>query len=248
MTQNKLKQLRDEEIKLAEERIAILKKQNQELMKDTRVIVPVKGRWYWANGSRSEDEYLILFNMISDSGNIYAKCFIANNFFSNGEIVHDFFSIGGTFSRIIKEATEEEIKSALIKEAEKQGFKIGTKFIPIGSKDYQTVGNMIFDYYNTDDLHIVANFTEWDELLSNPIIYSNGQWAEIVKEEPLVIGGHEVKFAEFGVYINDYYFSTDSLKRLSVSSNVFLFVFRGGLSVTMSEIKQILKRMEASHD
>lgn len=96
---------------------------------------------------------------------------------------------------IIK-ASEEEWKSALIKEAERRGFKEGCSYKGLSEFQYNNCTNISYSYkYATDSLTIHCSSFGLHTSGSgfNPI-YSQGKWAEIVKEEPIKICGKEVRF------------------------------------------------------
>lgn len=100
-------------------------------------------------------------------------------------------------------ATPEEVKQALVKEAERRGFKEGVFFRSINEcdkgqvrpyKPYHKVNSIEFTYHPEDDqLYCISGMsTENGRFCSNPSIYQQGQWAEIIKEEVIKIGGYEV--------------------------------------------------------
>jgi len=69
-------------------------------------------------------------------------------------------------------ATEEEVKEALIKEAEKRGFKKGIKFISARYKCTEVAKNGSIIFFNDDfTLTLDGNY-----------IFDKGKWAEIIKE------------------------------------------------------------------
>jgi hypothetical protein len=85
-------------------------------------------------------------------------------------------------------ATTQEWETALLEYAKKQGYKrgINIKPLPGGSSfiDEGFFGVKDIFYYNSEN----------DDLqLNGSRIYQRGQWAKIVKEEPLMIGGVEVE-------------------------------------------------------
>jgi len=83
------------------------------------------------------------------------------------------------------EATNEEVETALIKEAKKRGFKDDTKI------------TAPFDYSKYEISVNSGGFVEgvWgDNILynSNGVLFNNGKWATII-DTPLTISGHEMK-------------------------------------------------------
>jgi hypothetical protein len=69
-------------------------------------------------------------------------------------------------------ATDEEIKQAFIKEANKRGFKMGVEFIDVFSLDKEIVDGHIYRYY--PDGNVLT--------LNHDHIFINGKWAEIIEE------------------------------------------------------------------
>jgi hypothetical protein len=87
-------------------------------------------------------------------------------------------------------ATEQEVFEALKKEAIKRGFKEGVTLKATGiNKEFYWIDSPIsgeHEYHaETDTL---------DSSNGNGYIYHKGKWAEIIKEEPIIIGGFEVCF------------------------------------------------------
>lgn len=93
------------------------------------------------------------------------------------------FCIDGSWSKISefgakkwKLATEEEVKSALIKETEKRGFRKGSKFKSASSGD-------VFKAGNSEDLILFYNL----QTLSYPMgcVFTDGVWAQVIKTKYL---------------------------------------------------------------
>jgi hypothetical protein len=80
-------------------------------------------------------------------------------------------------------ATDKEVEEALIKEANKRGFKRGVKFIKLGNGVVQTVNRL--PYFQYGRVAVESPETEWSMVYkggsSNPSIFENGQWATIVE-------------------------------------------------------------------
>lgn len=80
---------------------------------------------------------------------------------------------------------KDEYGSALIKEAEKVGFKPGVKIISVvGTEGILTNGSL--SYRKSED-KLVWNDGEY-------YIFHNGKWAEIIKDERIKIDSYEVVF------------------------------------------------------
>ncbi len=90
-------------------------------------------------------------------------------------------------NRWMIEATEEQVKSALIKEAERRGFKSGAKFKSCISEngELRTAeefrGDLFHFYFNDNELTISTSINEWIKFNSNPHIFKDGVWAEVIK-------------------------------------------------------------------
>jgi hypothetical protein len=93
-------------------------------------------------------------------------------------------------------ATHEEIKHRLTKEAEKRGFKIGTKYLSVNSI---SLGNKHtikggFDYHHKND-HLTDGH--------GGAAYYQGKWAEIIKDEvpeTPVVNGYKLEVDGNGMY------------------------------------------------
>ena len=90
-----------------------------------------------------------------------------------------------------KPATHEEVEAALIAEAKKRGFVDGAKFKSSLSEngDVRTVRESYQCELNplSNTLHVSTPRKEWDEFQSNPCIFKDGNWAEIIPEEKKII-------------------------------------------------------------
>jgi hypothetical protein len=80
-------------------------------------------------------------------------------------------------------ATDKEVEEALIKEAERRGFKKGVKFIRLSNGVVLTVDGL--PYFTHGRLSVLSPKTEWSSVYkggcSNPFIFDNGKWATIVE-------------------------------------------------------------------
>lgn len=91
------------------------------------------------------------------------------------------FNIEDNYVIYTVEATEEEVKMALLKEAEKRGIKEGVKVTQINTNNMGENNWVITENYT---VHI----TNKGLYLGNICIFFNGKWAEIVKEKTYKIG------------------------------------------------------------
>lgn len=163
-------------MKTTEERIKALEAELQKLKQDIKPKFEV-GKWY---------TYL---NAIC--------CYTGNNegygFHAYGEWATD---IKISIPEIWIPATESEVFEALKKEAIKRGFKEGA-----------TIISYLPSYgYNDKRKYTLNNCGASYEKHNNALrmggsaIFHNGKWAEIIKDEPIKIGGYEVKKNENGSY------------------------------------------------
>ena len=140
-------------------------------------------------------------------------------------------------------ATESEVKEMLINEAKKRGFKEGVTVVrsaellkhedcEILSDEPMDIDSNTFEYnLETDSLNIDGRY-----------IYSHGQWATIIKQEPLTIGGYEVvihpRAEEISVngvtYSKEFLLQAKKLFQTSVTSTL----------VALDLINKILDRMK----
>lgn len=88
-------------------------------------------------------------------------------------------------------ATESEVFEALKKEAIKRGFKKGCKV-----KNNKTIKEGRIYNIESDTF----NYTDNTLTINGIYIFWDGVWAEIIKDEPIKIGGYEVKKLENGSY------------------------------------------------
>lgn len=99
-------------------------------------------------------------------------------------------------------AKEKEIENYLIEEAKRRGFKIGIKFFNIERPSIiQSLSKFDFRYYlDGDSLYGYAPIEEWGKGNSNPSIYKNGVWAEIVPNIPdISVNGCKAEFFDYYV-------------------------------------------------
>lgn len=148
------------------------------------------GKWYKENGKRYP---LWCFEEYKEGKTNPTKSF---GFTANGKWDESEWRDMAGFG-VVSPATPTEIESALIAEAKRRDYKVGMKIKTLHKctlKEH-TISEMSFSYSTKEDsLHIVAPHKEWEDGCSNPAVYKKGQWAEIIAEPKIEIGGYEVKF------------------------------------------------------
>ncbi len=91
-----------------------------------------------------------------------------------------------------KEAKDKEVELFLIEEAKRRGFKKGVEFASAnGGTKFTCSDNRWFPEIFTN--------TMWDDDCG--IIFKDGKWAKIIKDEPLTINGKMVKITDSQVII-----------------------------------------------
>lgn len=145
-----------------------------------------------------------------------------------------------------KPANEQEVKDALIKEAERIGYKEG---VEIKHLLYERVG--FLDYGFTGFRNNC--FTEfWYKGL---IVMKDGKWATIIKDETIKIGGYEVKFhqiakdgAWYSTTIDGYGYSHyfwKSAKEIYLHPNAKVMIgYSKQFDVSLETINKILDKLK----
>lgn len=141
-----------------------------------------------------------------------------------------------------REATEQEVKDALIKEAERIGYKQG---VDIKHLLFERVGFLDDGFTGFKD----NCFTEF--WYKGSCVMRDGQWATIIKDETIKIGGYEVKFCNDNTHtsINDIIFSRgfwENAKSVSQHSAgcIVIFIERNYCSISLETINKILDRLK----
>lgn len=161
------------------------------------------GKWYYSK--IFNDEWLVNFKEIKgdDLFSNSAICLGATPTWYNA-------SEWGSYSdcKVFRPATTQEVEEALIKEAKKRGFKEGVRFKALNQEmmvpvvNFSSIDNelkfmrMSFRLNKINDLNTLL--VSCNDSRNNGIIFHNGQWAEIIKEDKIMIAGHEVKFRTDG--------------------------------------------------
>lgn len=146
-------------------------------------------------------------------------------------------------------ATDKEVEEALIEEAIKRGFKEGG--IVKGDSYFEhSYGGIITDSatweydINKDELSLIRGIKTNIHGVCRMIVYKQGKWAEIIKDEPIKIGGYEVKRDEGGIIkigckkINT--FGIQDIRQF-MKTHGFKKVAFDGIETDLETIEKILK-------
>lgn len=125
----------------------------------------VEEGWYIADCYGKS--YLTYFK--NPSKDLHAEYYFEKN---NG------FLTGGLFCGIERKATEEEVKSALVEEAKRRGFKKGVRFDCAGNQAKNCILNSEKWQY--------MEFANCLSTFGSQFIFNKGKWAEIIREEPQI--------------------------------------------------------------
>jgi len=133
-----------------------------------------------------EEEY-------TESGWYYATCHGIEDFlchFENPKTLTakywfnphlQFIVCEGVFHKIQRKAKTEEVETFLVNEAKKRGFEVGIKFENMNNKFIQTIISEPYFSEISNTLHVKSPKEDWDKGNSNPCIFNNGTWAEIIQ-------------------------------------------------------------------
>ena len=128
------------------------------------------GKWYKMKG---DTHFLCNFNgNIGNNGNSYGFN-LKGEWMDNSMCFHN--------SDTYVEATPEEVETALVNEAKKRGFEVGVKFENMNNKFIQTIISKPYFSEISNTLHVKSPKEDWDKGNSNPCIFNNGTWAEILQ-------------------------------------------------------------------
>ena len=90
-------------------------------------------------------------------------------------------------------ATHKEVEEALIKEAKNRGFKEGVKVLRsdklLSANETSSAPNEVYIMNNKYSYNAELNTLKID----GRVIFGTGEWAEIVKDEPIMINGFKVE-------------------------------------------------------
>ena len=133
------------------------------------------GKWY----KKSDDWLICITDLSPNKSGCSAYGFYENDW--NGS--KNWEKSNALCLNGFKPATDKEVEEALIAHAKKLGFKEGVKFKNIEVGCIQTFEK---DLYSSDgDVNVTSPESEWSAFggHSNPYIFKDGKWAEIVEEE-----------------------------------------------------------------
>jgi len=150
-----------------------LKQEKKQLKKQLKELPSLEvGRWYHSKyGKWTYLLYLVSIDKGLDSCTAYG--FVDGEWYSQKDINFDTDQI---------RATDQEVETALIKEAKKRGFKEGVSIItPKGNKVTQKCNK----YHFNKHLNILATNESYTELNFDSI-FIDGKWAEIIEEPKTV--------------------------------------------------------------
>lgn len=210
-----------------EERISEIEKQLSELKELAKKEPISKDGWY----KNKFHKYFCAYKR--DGEYIYGiNCF--------GEWLADFSNRGEEYHNDKSDilATDEEVKSALIKEAEKRGFKVGVKI----KRDHFKLSR--HTTVLSDAPGLMSYESDYNRLsFLGVYVFEDGLWAEIIKDEPLKVCGHEVKFDAWEIYIiGSKKIGKQELLEIKkvMEFNNFNTISFDNYSVTLEEINKIL--------
>ena len=150
---------------------------------------------------------------------------------------HDMICFDGR-EKAERPATDKEVEEALIKEAERRGFKKGVRFksairnwecLP-SKNDFKYTHK--HDYYGGCLLFLDGNG-----------VFYNGKWAEIIKDEPVKVGGYEVKKSvrTYNIGCKNIWINEVLQIHAFMKNNNFKKVAFDGIEVDLDTIERILK-------
>lgn len=181
-------------MKNLEEKIAEMQKQLDELKKQVKPTFEV-GKWY-VSVSNNERKICITEYLGKEQAHGYGFDYCGDwfNNLKNTWYISD-----------MQPATDKEVEEALIKEAIKRGFKEGATFRCLEKgvvrpykqydKDKWGTGKKLTLRYFSKENHLFCDDGLYNvglSVCSNPSIFRDGKWAEIIKAEPIKINGFDV--------------------------------------------------------
>jgi hypothetical protein len=186
------------------------------------------GKWY------KDRKWLVFVTSLTGDKGIKCYGFEGDWWYDNTDRI----GICGYVSDEWKLATEQEVFEALKKEAIKY---------PKGCKIKPTNG--LFDgnnsSYNGDELYWDGQDLYFENKTGYCVsLFRDGKWAEIIKEEPIMIGGFEVKKHDicdsFRIGCKNVYRSEISHIKNIMESHQFKTVAFDGTEVTLETINKII--------
>lgn len=144
---------------------------------------------------RIEKEFPDLFKTKLEVGKWYVlKTYLSDwlmNYQGNGSVSYGFNTTKDWGNNYImqecddwKEATHEEVESALIAEAKKRGYKKGVRIKGLDNGEICTLPNGGFEYMENENVLWFGNpYDDYDGFE----IFNDGKWAQILPEEKTII-------------------------------------------------------------
>lgn len=177
---------------------------------------------------------------------INTECFVGdfNGYYVNGSI-----GIWNITSQIKREATNSEIETALIQEAERRGFKDGVKYLSVEGKYPMQIESPTWSFWVRENGNNCFSYTEF----ANCIFY-NGKWAEII-EDTLTINGQEMKvdgdIISFGCakfhkrQFDGLLARLDSFNQYNESSNrkIVSIKLDSGVELTIEDLNKVVNKL-----
>lgn len=138
---------------------------------------------------------------------------------------------------VVEPATLEEVYAALVKEAEKRGFKEGVRVVTcLGNSGKLDCSK---PFYNIND-----NKLRWadSEDAMNNIVFDNGQWATIIKDDVIKVGSYEVKKkgSQYEIGCKQVSWNLIDTIRIEMKRNNFKKVSFDGIETDLETIEKIL--------
>ena len=155
------------------------------------------GDWlYCSHEGRNVERVLFKFKEFKNNDYFYSELYQINECGFRCELLYDSILSNCSYYSSIVRATPEQIKEFLTIVAKHKGYKEGTRFKNIDGDDYiNTIDECNFNYGSKEySLRVVSPVEEWDDSCSNPAIYLNGKWAEIIEElviPKIIIDGYK---------------------------------------------------------
>jgi len=157
--------------------------------------VPKEGEWW-------------TFKDVWQSGGRYCKLALIKG---SCYVSVDGYHFNNTANTPVRKATESEVREAFTKEWERRGAVKGCKFKGIYGGDFTYSGEAYIG-------HTGCLVSKGGGVIFEPNYNERGsEWADIIKEEKIMIGDSEVKFKKGAVEINGYNFSENGIEALSIA-------------------------------
>jgi hypothetical protein len=158
--------------------------------------------------------------------------------FGFGAISSEWHDKGLGKDRCLIPATPKEVETALIAEAKKRGFK-GRKVKTLDRGDNGIAWGDSLEYDSKND-------SLYGDSGGTGIIYKQGQWAEIIKEDKIMIGGYEVeKIDKGGIKIGCKKMSIENIMTIKNFMDKYRFtkISFDGIETDLETINKILAKL-----